>query len=150
MRVPLLIRWPGELTPGVDEVAVSSVDLAPTLLSLLGQPIPATVQGQDLSAALRDLPGAPRPEDALYFRPAREPADADVRGLRTARHKLVIEQRPDASATAHLYDLEADPFELADVAADAPELVEALSRRLYAALRTIEDPWPGLVESEVG
>ena len=142
MRVPLLIRWPGLIPAGIDDVAVSSVDVAPTVLSLLGQPIPEAMQGQDLSAALRGRAGAHRPDEALYFRPAREPADADVRGLRTGQHKLVIQHRTEGSTT-HLYDLAADPFERTDVAVDAPELVEQLSRRLDAALRAIEDPWPG-------
>jgi arylsulfatase A-like enzyme len=149
MRVPLLIRWPAQLSPGVDEVAVSSVDLAPTLLSLLGQEIPGSMQGQDLSAVLSDGPDGQRPDEALYLRPARGPEDADVRGLHTARHKLVVEYRNDAPPATHLYDLEDDPFELTDLAADSEELVVELSRQLCAALIRIGDPWPGLMERSI-
>lgn len=147
MRVPLLIRWPGEIAPGIDDVAVNSVDLAPTMLSLLGQSVPDSMQGVDLSPTLLGHKDGPRPGESLYLRPARNPGDEDVRGLRTRQHKLVCEYHPDAPIMVHLYDLEADPYELADIAADRPDVVEQLSQRLHAALVRVDDPWPALVRS---
>lgn len=47
LKVPLLVRWPGNLTPGsVREELVSLIDLGPTVLSLAGSPIPKHFQGQ--------------------------------------------------------------------------------------------------------
>src|SRR5262245_5216487 len=47
IRVPLIVRWPGKIQPGmVREDLVSLLDLGPTVLSLAGVPIPAHMQGQ--------------------------------------------------------------------------------------------------------
>ena len=46
-KVPLLIRWPGQLKPGsVSDRLVSLMDLGPTALSLAGIPAPAHMQAQ--------------------------------------------------------------------------------------------------------
>jgi arylsulfatase A-like enzyme len=48
-RVPLLVRWPGGLPTGqVSDLLVGTLDLMPTLLSLMGLDIPPTCQGEDL------------------------------------------------------------------------------------------------------
>ncbi|UCC99483.1 MAG: sulfatase-like hydrolase/transferase [Phycisphaerales bacterium] len=55
LRVPLLMRWPQGLPQArTSELLVGTLDLMPTLLGLLGHPIPPTVQGQDLSRAIRN------------------------------------------------------------------------------------------------
>ena len=47
IRVPLIVRWPGQLQPGtVREDLVSLLDLAPTVLSLAGVTVPSHMQGQ--------------------------------------------------------------------------------------------------------
>ena len=52
MRVPLLIRLPGQTRGQRVTGPVSQVDLVPTLLELMGQPIPDHLQGQSLGPAL--------------------------------------------------------------------------------------------------
>ena len=47
VRVPLLIRAPG-VAPRHESQPVSQIDLAPTLLDLLGAPAPSELQGQSL------------------------------------------------------------------------------------------------------
>lgn len=47
IHLPLIIRWPGRLEPGSsDDQLVSWVDLAPTVLSLAGAPLPESYQGR--------------------------------------------------------------------------------------------------------
>lgn len=54
IRVPFIVAWPGTLAPRVVDAHVASlVDVAPTLLSLTGRPLPAHMQGRDLSPILR-------------------------------------------------------------------------------------------------
>ncbi|UCD28410.1 MAG: sulfatase-like hydrolase/transferase, partial [Planctomycetota bacterium] len=48
VNVPLLIRYPRMFKPHVNEMAVDHVDFMPTILDLLGKPIPNYVQGQSL------------------------------------------------------------------------------------------------------
>lgn len=47
LHLPLMIRWPGQLEPGsVSDELVGWVDIAPTLLSVAGVPVPDRYQGQ--------------------------------------------------------------------------------------------------------
>ena len=144
--VPFVVRWPGHVPVGCDDILLGSVDVAPTLLGLLGlaDRIPAEVEGQDCSAALLGLPGAPRPEAALHLGPALDPGQWDVRGLRTRSHKLVAEYRQDEGLRTRLVDLRADPYELGDVSHDNPELLSSMLARLVQMLVRTQDPWPGL------
>ena len=57
LRVPLMVRWPGKIKPGVVDDVVSLMDLGPTVLSIAGVPIPPVMQAQ---AFLGDQKKAPR------------------------------------------------------------------------------------------
>jgi uncharacterized sulfatase len=47
LRVPLIVRWPGQIKPGTtNDELVSLFDLGPTALSLAGVPVPAHMQAQ--------------------------------------------------------------------------------------------------------
>ena len=59
LRVPLFARMPGRLPAGsACDALTAPVDLMPTILSLLGVPVPRTVEGLDLSDAWSAVPGA--------------------------------------------------------------------------------------------
>lgn len=50
-RIPFLMRWPGHIPEKlVSDALLGTPDIMPTLLSLLHLPIPATVEGVDLSS----------------------------------------------------------------------------------------------------
>jgi len=61
-RVPLLIRYPRLFKPQQSELAADFTDVMPTVLEILGQPIPKQVQGQSLVPFLtgREKPKKPR------------------------------------------------------------------------------------------
>ncbi|MDE2410377.1 MAG: sulfatase-like hydrolase/transferase [Sphingomonadales bacterium] len=68
IRVPLVMRWPGGIKPGLkSEQVMASMDFLPTLLALAGgDPAKAgTFDGADLSAQMR---GAGPVERTLYWR----------------------------------------------------------------------------------
>jgi arylsulfatase A-like enzyme len=49
-RIPFLIRWPGKISAGsVCDACLSTVDIMPTVLALIGCKIPEDVKGVDLS-----------------------------------------------------------------------------------------------------
>ena len=54
VRVPLLFHLPGETAGRTSDLLVGTLDLMPTLLGLLGVPVPATCEGRDLSKAILD------------------------------------------------------------------------------------------------
>ena len=57
IHVPLIIRWPGHIKAGtVSNRLVSMVDLAPTILSLVGIPVPVHMQGKPFLGPQADPP----------------------------------------------------------------------------------------------
>jgi len=48
IRVPLLVRLPGQRRAARVEAPVSQIDLVPTLLDLMGQPVPESLEGASL------------------------------------------------------------------------------------------------------
>ncbi len=93
IHLPLIIRWPGHLKPGsVQEELVSWVDLAPTLLSIAGVPIPETYQGR----AFLGEQASPHPrEHCLAGRDRMDEAFDRVRVLRDQRWLYIRNDFPE-------------------------------------------------------
>jgi arylsulfatase A-like enzyme len=137
LDVPLVVAAPG-VRAGVRPETVMQVDVRPTVLQLAGQKPedgPGVVLGTG-PLADRDL-YAEVTYDAREF--VEKPAQyqlreamginktADRRSLRHGRWKIVHDRLAD---TWHLYDLESDPGERRDLAAELPEDTERMRRRL--------------------
>ncbi len=59
------MRWPGQIAAGsASPACLVTVDIMPTLISLMGLEIPREVEGMDLSASSLGRPG-PQPEAAF-------------------------------------------------------------------------------------
>ena len=137
-RVPLLVRLPGGRQAG--EVAgglVELVDLYPTLVELANLPAPAhELEGTSFRPLLDD-PDRPW-KSAAFSESKREGFHG--RTLRTDRYRYT-EWAPltatGGETQSELYDLEEDPFEYDNLAADPARRsqVEELSRRLRAGWR---------------
>ncbi|WP_113716871.1 sulfatase family protein [Arthrobacter dokdonensis] len=152
MRIPFVMQWPGRLRRDpatASGVGLCSVDIAPTLLGLLGcgGQVPAEMQGTDVSAALlqdgtddagRDV--APSAA-ALYFYYARDETEHHVRGLRTAMEKFIARFNERDGLSTTLYDLVRDPYELEPV--DDEEGTMDHAAALQAALADASQTWPG-------
>ena len=139
VRVPLLLRWPGHL-PGrriVDTQVTAALDLAVTFCSAAGLPAPATFVGHDLLAlAAVDAGAESAPIFATYH--GNQFGLYSQRMVRTPRWKYVW----NATAEDELYDLAADPGEIANLAADsshAATLAE-LRHTLVAWMAATKDP----------
>jgi choline-sulfatase len=133
LAVPLLLRGPG-IVPGLElRTTTRSVDLAPTVLDLLGVPFGARapMSGRSLAATLR---GGPEPPlEATYaesLTPLLHYGWSDLRTLRDGRFKYILAPRPE------LYDLKDDPGETRNLIdsskAQAAALHGALAKRLAA------------------
>lgn len=125
LRVPLVLRGPG-VTPGTTLAGTfRHVDIAPTVLALLGAPPLTGAAGTNLAPHL--VPGAAPLPGSTYaesLTPLLHYQWSDLRVMREGSWKYILAPRPE------LYDLAKDPGETTDLSAAHP----AVARRLRAAL----------------
>jgi arylsulfatase A-like enzyme len=114
IRVPFLVRHPRAPGGGARTVDApfATADVMPTLLGLCGVPLPATVEGSDLSGAVlggESPDAAPGALVACYFVHGafRRMGGRHYRGIRTRRHTYVR----DLQGPWLLYDNVADPYQ---------------------------------------
>ncbi|MBS1876131.1 MAG: sulfatase-like hydrolase/transferase [Acidobacteria bacterium] len=143
LRVPLIFRLPGRLRPRVVRDFTESIDVPPTIVELLGAERFAVNHGQSLVPYLKGARPA-RPRSSTFA----EYLENEEACVRTAKWKFVHSSgrraRTDGYKTDHptpgrivrLYDLEADPGEFHNVAAEHPEVVRELSRAMLGRFRT--------------
>lgn len=68
LRMPTLARWPGKIAARQETMeTVSSLDIVPTILSILGQPVPAEIDGIDISSVLFKQEACIPKDRALFF-----------------------------------------------------------------------------------
>jgi len=143
MRVPFLVRWTGKIDPRRDDLLLSTPDIFPTLLELmgLGPQIPLEVQGTSRASVLLYGSGD-RPASQLYIKvPYGKPA-LGHRGVRTHRYTLSIEKGEEGVLSTTLHDNADDPYQLENIADARPELVrELMERELVPWLERTGDPW---------
>jgi iduronate 2-sulfatase len=111
-RIPLIVSIPGKAAGAVATQLVEAVDLYPTLSELCGLPAPQGAEGTSF-APLLDDPG--RAWKTAVFANVFRPASTLGRSVRTARYRYT---EWGGSGAAELYDLEADPGEVTNLAAD--------------------------------
>ncbi len=142
VRIPFIVVWPGVVRAGArSTVGVESIDLAPTLLDLLGLPPLPDMDGRSLVPALRGGTMPPRPvfvESDVNMFPENPRRKVDgVRGkwrsIRVGAFKLILIPEPSGE-TLELYDLEKDPGETRNLASAEPVRTQELRAKLGAWL----------------
>jgi arylsulfatase A-like enzyme len=118
LRMPLLVRWPGVISPGSTcDALVSNLDFAETFLQMAGLPAPDDMQGQSLVPLLEGhTPAGWR--TSVYYHYYEYPAVHMVNkhdGVRTADYKLI---HFFELGEWELYDLRKDPHEMHSVFAE--------------------------------
>ncbi|HOX55333.1 MAG TPA: sulfatase [Candidatus Paceibacterota bacterium] len=134
VRVPFIIRWPDRIPAGATtDACLNTPDIMPTLLGLAGLPVPAKVEGMDLSHCALGRPG-PEPEAAFMQNTgacALWEDGYEWRALRSKQFTYAI-YRKDRKEL--LFDNLKDPSQLRDLAA-SPEHEQTLNR-FRALLKT--------------
>lgn len=136
IREPYLIKWPGVTRPGaVSDTPVCSIDFYPTLMEITGTKVGHAIDGSSLVPELRGQGALKR--DALYWH---YPHYSNQGGfpsgaIRVGDWKL-IERYEDGRA--HLYNLATDLGERHDVAAQHPERVRGMRRKLHAWYQDVD------------
>lgn len=121
IRVPLLIRVPG-LAPSTEAHTVGHMALTPTLLSLVGLPIPTSFEGQPMGVVRGSL--GLKADRQIFSATTHE---ADKRSVVSGDHKVIRDFEHD---TWLFYDLGADPKELLPLQPDPTH--EALKAAILA------------------
>jgi choline-sulfatase len=125
IRVPLILWRPGLLPAGrVVSSPVRTVDVAPTILDLLGAPPLAAPRARSLRSLIDGRDGPAPPVYAETWVPKLYMNGAALRALRTDRFKLIEAPRPE------LYDLARDPGENDNRIAADPETASRLRAEL--------------------
>jgi len=126
VRVPMVIRAPGQLAPAVVETPVRHIDLAPTLCELCDLPLPEQFLGRSLVSLAGGEAGAPRPTLAHGNMWARPQTSWTSGGW-----KLIVRD----GVAPELYEVAADPAEQRDLAGSRPEELARLQAELEAVER---------------
>jgi len=150
-RQPILLSWKGVIEPQERDELISSIDLVPTMLSAAGVEVPKQMPGLDLMPLVRD--GKPLSRDTIFGEGfAHDIADIDkpessllYRWVIQGKWKLLLtydgtvgryaSSHPRTERRPQLFDLQADPQELQNLASKNPEMVAKLAAK-------ISDWWP--------
>jgi arylsulfatase A-like enzyme len=141
LRVPLAMRLPGSIPAGLRVSApVSLVDVMPTILDLLGLPVPPGLDGSSLVPLLR-VPPAPFEGRAVFAEAwSALGRDVDLTAAQTATHKCI---HRGFDGAYDCFDLVADPLEEQVIGAlDAPIPVRALLDKFRTGQRRGPGPAP--------
>lgn len=119
VRVPFLMRWKGMFKDGTcSDICLNTVDIMPTLLSLMNLPVPDEVEGLDLKDALLGKDGAVEPSGSLMMGTGATAVFEDGHEWRAFRTKRFTYAVYHAGRHDFLFDDLADPLQLKNLAND--------------------------------
>ena len=161
LHVPMGVVWPGRVSPLVIEEPASIMDLAPTILGLVGLPVPNHFQGVDWSAVLRG--DASADPGRVTWHQAHKASVQPKENVEKLRRRGLLEVgkvengRKEifkvATGRLRLFDLAEDPGESDNLAPEGKRPSSELrswQRQLEAALERADDlPPPSLTDDDM-
>ena len=123
-RIPFLMRWPKKIKArSKTDALLGTPDIMPTLLSMLGLPIPRAVEGKDLSGAALGTGNADN--EAAHMQGMGATAawvdGSEWRALRDHEHTYAIYHRDGKEL---LFNNRVDPFQMKNLAEDRAHATE--------------------------
>ena len=140
-RVPMIIRWPGTIPGGlVSDACMGTPDIMPTLLGLMGLPIPGAVEGMDLSPLARGQTG---PEPGFAFLQGLGHTylwkdGFEWRAVRDKRFTYAVYRRDKSEL---LFDNQGDPLQMRNLARDPAhgDTLDRLRREMAEKMKSLND-----------
>ena len=136
-RVPCVMWAPGRIPAGEDcDQLASTIDLLPTIAALTDSKLPGDrkIDGLDISSLLKN-PASKSPRNEFLYYASRGRLD----GIRQGKWKLLTKKKRGKPEFNHmLFDLSQDISEEKNLAAENPDVVEKLSRRMQELDAEIE------------
>jgi uncharacterized sulfatase len=150
IRIPLIIRWPGQIAAGsVVDAPITNLDLYPTLLSMLGVTAPAGLKldGRDLSDVIAGK-GQVGDDPIFGEYDLHNGGLAYMRMIRTSEWKLV--RHYFASGLDELYHLSFDPTEDNNLYGKKAyrEIQAELQKKLTNWQKSMDDPILGRLPAD--
>lgn len=134
IRVPMIVRWPGKIAPGVSDQVWAFWDFLPTAAELAEVAAPGEIDGLSVVPTLLGRPGQ-KQHEFLYWE---FHEGGSKQAVRMGDWKAV---RLNPEAPLQLYALNKDVAEENDIASDHPEVVAKIEAYLKTA-RTESEHWP--------
>ena len=147
IRVPLIIRWPGEVEAGtVSSDPVISMDFFPTILEVAGLDLApsAPLDGESLLPPLHQT--GPLEREAIYFHYPNYAFHGENRlggAIREGKYKLIHFYDDDS---VELYDVVNDLSEEHDLSDELPEIADQMKAHLVSWLESSGARMPRLLE----
>lgn len=157
-RVPLIVHWKGKIKPSVCKELVTSMDLYPSLVKLVGEEIPADkkIDGMDLSKLLLGETEHSDRNTFFYY------MYHNLEAIRVGNWKLHL-CRPQVGTDGEnprpvydndvevkeLYDLSTDPSEQKNVYEENPELVRRIMEEVEICRNDLGDTFTKTVGAGV-
>ena len=139
VRVPFLIEWDGHIPAGRKDFCFNTVDIMPTLLSLMGMKYPEEVEGEDLSECL--IGNADNTEPSLMTGTGPTAIFGIGKEWRAVRDKRFTYAVYRTDRSEYLFDNLADPYQMKNLARD-PAFKEQklrLKTAMYEKMKKIGD-----------
>src|SRR3990170_1450357 len=159
IHIPLIIWWPKKIKHRVVDELVQQIDVMPTILDILGLPIPEGVQGYSLVPSIQGKPANNlRPvfcETILGgYQSTKEMEDIKLRCVRTKEWKLIYTNTLTSNVSSggldegkyELYNFSSDPKEERDIFENHPEVAKELKKKLFQWIVTTTNKENGSVK----
>ncbi len=139
VRVPFLVKWEGHLKGAKRDFVFNTVDVMPTLLSMMELPVPEEVEGSDYSACLAGTEDAE--EGALMMCTGPTAIFGDGNEWRAYRTKQYTYGVFKSDGLELLFDNLADPYQMRNLAEepDYSTLKEELKQKMWKKMNEIGD-----------
>ncbi len=136
LRIPLIVRWPGHVPAGkVADDPIVNTDWVPTLLDLVGQPIPTGLDGTSFASLLTARGPAPTRKFFWHFPHYTNQGSRPTGAVRDGDW-MMVEYYDEGKA--ELYDLRKDIRETRDQAESQPERVRRMREALADWRRAVK------------
>jgi len=142
-HVPLMVKLPGRHSGRRVATPVQHIDVVPTILDLVGMPPRAALHGRSLRPLLEGtgtLPDTGIYSEALYSR--YHFGWSELYALTDSRYRLIRAPRDE------LYDLARDPRETTSIAAERPQVKQAMRTAIESLISSTSIAAPSAVSDE--
>ncbi|WP_423736929.1 arylsulfatase [Chitinophaga caseinilytica] len=131
IKTPFIVQWKGTVKPGSTSAHIGAFwDVMPTFVDITGAPAPRFTDGISFLPALKGKGRQPK-HDYLYWEFHEGGGRQAVRMGKWKGIKLQVKKDPNAPIA--LYDLEKDPAEKNDIAAQHPDIVRKIGEKINEA-----------------